>query len=69
MTCNAPDLQARFTAEGVIGLDGSKYYPRDGKIFLEAVYDHYFFKMERRSDPCAGQSKDRRRRKRSRVVV
>lgn len=42
VTCNAPDLQARFTTEGVIGLDGCKYYPRDGKIFLEAVYDHYF---------------------------
>jgi hypothetical protein len=44
VTCNAPDLQTRFTVEGVIGLDGCKYYPHNGKLFLEAVYDHYFLK-------------------------
>lgn len=44
VTCNAPDLLAHFSAEGVIGLDGCKYYPRNGKLFLEAVYDHYFLK-------------------------
>ena len=44
VTCNAPDLEARFNETGLIGLDGCKYYPRDGKLFLEAVYDHYFLK-------------------------
>ncbi|MBI3595576.1 MAG: hypothetical protein HY203_00300 [Nitrospirae bacterium] len=44
VVCNAPDLEARFNATGVIGLDGCKYYPHNGKIFLEAVYDHYFLK-------------------------
>lgn len=42
--CNAPDLQTHFSAEGVVGLDGCKYYPHNGKLFLEAVYDHYFLK-------------------------
>jgi hypothetical protein len=42
--CNAPDLEAHFNATGLIGLDGCKYYPRNGKLFLEAVYDHYFLK-------------------------
>jgi len=40
--CNAPDLEARFNSTGVLGLDGCKYYPHNGRLFLEAVYDHYF---------------------------
>jgi hypothetical protein len=60
VTCNAPDLQAHFSAEGVVGLDGCKYYPRNGKLFLEAVYDHYFLKgasIESRVRTIKGQAK------------
>ncbi|MBI3610427.1 MAG: hypothetical protein HY204_06980 [Nitrospirae bacterium] len=60
VTCNAPDLQAHFSAEGVVGLDGCKYYPCNGKIFLEAVYDHYFLKgakIKSRVRTIKGQAK------------
>jgi hypothetical protein len=60
VVCNAPDLQAHFNASGLVGLDGCKYYPHNGKLFLEAVYDHYFLngaKIESMDRTIKGQAK------------
>jgi hypothetical protein len=60
VVCNAPDLESHFYATGLIGLDGCKYYPHNGKLFLEAIYDHYFLKgasIESMDSTIKGQAK------------
>jgi hypothetical protein len=43
-TCNLHEIQTFFSEIGVIHIDGRFCFPKNGKQFLEAIYDHYFLK-------------------------
>lgn len=51
VVCNAPELQAFFTVVGLIHFDGRYYFPKDGRKFLEALYDYYFLNQIRVTYP------------------
>lgn len=42
--CNNPRVQNLLVDHGVVHLDGTRYFPEDGKIFLEALHDFYWLK-------------------------
>lgn len=43
--CSVPEIQAFFSVVGVKHFDGHFYFPKDGRKFLEALFDYYFLKL------------------------
>jgi len=44
-TCNLHEIQMFFSEIGVIHFNGRFCFPKNGKQFREAIYDHYFLKL------------------------
>lgn len=43
--CSDPDLQKFFKRVGVVHFNGCRYFPVDGRKFLEAIHDWYFLSL------------------------
>jgi hypothetical protein len=43
--CNLLEVQQFFSVVGVRHFDGRYYFPKNGRKFLEAIYDYYFLKL------------------------
>ena len=42
--CNNPQVLGALSDRGIQHINGSRYYPNDGEIFLEALHDFYWLK-------------------------
>lgn len=43
--CDVLEAQSFFSVIGITNLNGCYYFPKDGRKFLEAIYDYYFLKL------------------------